>query len=271
MNPDATYFYLPEKYWKIHDQCELIFSQIEGFITDDAYLELRINQFDLGTEFSLEENEHVLDFLLRINKLDEHDKIIKTTIVYGLLMDLCDSLQEAIACSKKRRLSVTFALLRKPFVYTLLVFLRLIFDDDFLEKFNTNDSFDATSIDENTKLNLLKMSLPLLIATRTANENELYDWIFNQNKPDSLINITNRAIHLSTTRNKNNKTGVQNLNFIFLNQENIESLWDYLYHRLPFLLLYLTEILDVLVFNLIEIPEGKLNQRLEDRIRILNK
>lgn len=271
MELDKTYLYLPEKYWKRHDQCEAIIRQIEEFVTDDDYKELRTQKFNLETDYMIEENEHVLDFLLRINKVHEHDKIIKTTIVYGLIMDTCYFLQEAISCSKKYRLSVTFSLLRKPFVYSLLVFLRLMFDESFLENFNSNDSFDATSLDENDKKELLKISLPFLLAASSINENELYNWIFNQKDPNSLINITNRALHLSTTRNKNNKTGIQNLNFVFAKHDNILNLWDYLYQRLPILLLYLVEILDALVFNLIKVPEGKLDQRLNQRLQILNK
>lgn len=116
MEHHESYLYLPEEYWKRHDQCESIIRQIEEFITDEDYKELRIQKFDLGTGYEIDEDENILDFLLRINKVHEHDKIIKTTIVYGLIIDVCYFLQEAISCSKKYRLSVTFSLLRKPFI-----------------------------------------------------------------------------------------------------------------------------------------------------------
>jgi hypothetical protein len=184
-------------------------------------------------------------------------------------MDVCYFLQEAISCSKKKRLTVTFSLLRKPFVYHLPLFLRILYDDDFLDKFNSQDSFDTESLLENEKIELLKKSLPFLIAAKSITWEELFDWIFNQEKQDSLINLSNKALHLSTTRNKNNKTEIQNLNFVFANQENIENLWSYLYQRLPILLLYYVEIIETLICNLIDLPEEIFMERIKDRINII--
>ncbi|MCK9412122.1 MAG: hypothetical protein M0Q53_07455 [Prolixibacteraceae bacterium] len=268
---DKEYLYLPKRFWKEHKQCELIVGQIEEFITNRAYDELRFQTINFNSAEDIKKGEHFLDFLLRKGRVDEHDKFVKKSIVNALLIDVCYFLQEALSCSKKKRLTVTFSLLRKPFVYHLPVFLRIMFDIDFLDKFNSLDSFDASFLNESEKILLLKQSLPLLLAAKTITERELYDWIFNQEEQDSLINLSNKALHLSTTRNRNNKTEIQNLNLVFSNQGDIENLWRYIYQRLPILLLYYVEIIEALIFNLIKLPNEIYMARINNRLNILTK
>lgn len=270
MEFDKEYLYLPKRFWKKHKQCELFVNQIEEFITNSVYDELRFQTIDLESEKDINEGEHFLDFLLRENRIEEHDRFIKKSLVNALLMDACYFLQEAISSSKKKRLTVTFSLLRKPFVYHLPVFLRIMFDEEFIDRFNSQDSFDTTYLKESDKRELLKQSLPFLLAAKSITEDKLYDWIFNQEKQDSLINLSNKALHLSTTRNKNNKTEIQNLNFVFANQENTENLWSYIYQRLPLLLLYFVEIIETLIFNLIDLPKEIFFERIQERIKIIN-
>jgi len=271
MSLDNEYLYLPEKYWNKHKQCELFIRQIEEFIVDETYDDLRYQKFDLESENDLKENEHIFDYLLRKEKFEEHDNFVRKSLVNGLIMDVCYFLQEALLASKKMRLTVAFSLLRKPFVYHLPVFLRLLFDEEFLEKFNNEDSFDVNYITEKGKRNLIEKSRPYLLVSKTLKEEEIFDWIFNQKEPDSLINLTNKALHLSTTRNKSNKTDIQNLNFIFSNPSDIENLWDYIYTKIPVLTLYLLEIIEPLVFAIIELPDGVYTKRIEERIEIITK
>lgn len=269
MGLDSEYLYLPERFWNKHKQCELFVRQIEEFIVNDTYNELRYQSFDLDSENDINKDEHIFDYLLRKERFEEHDNFIRKSLVNGLLIDVCYFLQEALSCSKKKRLTVAFSLFRKPFVYHLLIFLRLMFDGEFLEKFNRQESFDTNYLSESEKRELINKSLSLLLGAKTLEGNEIYDWIFNQNEQDSLINLTNKALHLSTTRNKNNKTDIQNLNFIFSNQDDIENLWSYIYQRIPVLLLYLVEIIEPLVFALIDLPEDIYIKRIEERIKII--
>lgn len=270
MDLDIKYFYLPKKHWKKHDQCERLIIQLENFITDKLYIELRIQTLALPETPKLNDKEHIFDFLLKNNMLQFHDKLVRNALINALIIDTCYFIQEAISCSKKKRLSVCFALLRKPFVYNLVVFLRIMYDEDFLNQFNTIESFDSSAIDDIKKKALIKKSLPNLVSAKTFTEDDIFDMIFNQKLEDSLINISNKALHLSTTRN-NNKTGIQNLNFIFANQENIEGMWNYIYRRLPALLLYYVELIELLVFNIVDLPQEIMLQRIKERLEILTK
>lgn len=270
MELDNKYLYLPKEFWKYHAQCEFLINQIEEFVTDKSYNGLRFKAINLKNEHEIKEGEHFLDFLLRAKRYKEHDEFIRNQIINALLIDICYFLQEALDCSKKMRLTVTFALMRKPFVYDLIVILRLMFEDNFLEKFNTLDPFDVTKVSDNEKKNLICQSLPLLLS-KSYTADDIFDFVFNLNNQDSIINISNKALHLSTTRNKNNQTEIQNLNFVFSNPDSIQNQWDYLYRVLPFLLPYYVELLDILIFCILDLPIDKYKLRIEKRVGELNK
>jgi hypothetical protein len=261
------YLFLPEEFHKKHDVCMFLIGQIEEFIIDERYQELRqkIIQLD-GNNFFQE--EHPFDFLLRVGKKDVHDSIVRNNVVNSLLIDTCYFIQEGLTCSLKQRLTVSFALFRKPFVYGLIVMLRIIYDENFIDTFNTKDDYDPAAISPDDRNLLIELSLKHLI-TPVFSLNDLNDCIFNKGNPDSIINISDKALHLSTTRNKNNQTGVQNFNYIFSTYEDIYSQWEYIYRRMPALLLYLVQVVDVLVLSSIELDDSLLQERLLKRAEFL--
>ena len=268
---DKRYLYLPKEFRNKHDMCFYLVGQIEELITNEDYKKLKYKKISLDSETDKPlEDEHLLDFLQRTGRIEEHDSIIRNNIVNALIIDTCYFLQEALSCSLKMRLSVVFALLRKPFVYNLIVLLRINYEDNFIEKFNNTDSFDSTSISKEQKLVLIKKSLENSLSLKIENCDLIFDLIFSKEKPDSIINMSERALHLSTTRNKNSSTEKQNLNFVFSTYSDNVLMWNYLYSKLPLLILYLLEVFDMSVLPVVDLDNKKLNERLEKRIKILN-
>lgn len=242
-----------------------LINQIEEFVIDKTYKGLRFKSMYLKEDEKIEKDEHIFDFMLRTGRVKEHNDMIRNQLVNALLIDICYFIQEALDCSKKKRTIVTFALLRKPFVYDLIVFLRIMFEEGFIEKFNTLDQFDVTGIKEEDKKAFIKESIKFVIPKSITDE-DIYNLIFNPIDQDSLVNISTKALHLSTTRNKNNRTEIQNLNFVFSNQESILSQWEYIYKTLPLLLFYYIQVIDTLVFGILDLPAKKLALRLEARV-----
>jgi len=265
------YLYLPEKYWNHHHQCEELIKQLEELILNEDYQKLKANHVELEGENDVPfENENILDFLKRTGKEEKHDEIVRNHTVYALIIDSCYFLQEALSCSKKMRLSVTFSLLRKPFVYNLVVLLRLIYDEGFLDKFINKESFDTNYIKDEKRQELIKMSLSNSLSLNEEHMSLIFDLIFNKKISNSIVNMSEKALHLSTTRNKANKTSKKSLNFIFSTfSDNIE-MWDYLYAKLPLLIMYYLEVVDSLVFEIVDLDGDKINNRLMKRFEILN-
>ena len=97
---------------------------------------------------------------------------------------------------------------------------------------------------------------------------DIYDTVFNPISPDSIKNMSNKALHPSTTQNKNNLTEIQNLNFVFSTEKSIETQWDYLYRKLPLLLLYLNEVLEFIVFDHLKVDGKTYAERLVERAEL---
>ncbi|HMC87275.1 MAG TPA: hypothetical protein VKI61_17240 [Chitinophagaceae bacterium] len=263
------YLFLPDQFHRQHDVCMSLIGQIEEFIIDAKYDNLKSYSIELSGNH-LSKNEHIFNFLLRTGKQDDHDKIVKGTVVRALLMDICYFSQEAFTCSLKKRLSVTFALIRKPFVFSLIVILRILFEEKFIEKFNSDLEFDPAKVTNDERNQLIDLSLKCL-TTPVYTVEDINRLIFDKIDPGSLINMSDRALHLSTTRNENNLTGVQNFNFIFSIDKDIQTQWKWIYSRMPALLLYLVQLTDVLVFNTIKTEKSFLTDRLVARAKIFKK
>ena len=263
-NKRFDFLHLPKDFHGQHKTCEFLLYQIEDFIVNDKFKGLKVQTIQLDKELELENGEHVLDYLLRIDKPDKHNEIITSHILNAVIADTCQFLQIALFSSLQQRLTVAFSLIRKPFVYNLLVILRLYLTSDFLERFTTEDSFDTTDLSQESIIELLNASESLLFS-KSIKASDVYNFIFNPALPDSLVNMSNKALHPSTTRNKNNKTEIQNINFVFSTKESIITQWDYLYRRLPFLLLYLNEIIELILFKHLKLEDKIYYERLTER------
>lgn len=242
-------------------------NEIEKFIVDEAYIELKTQVFNIADKPVINNNEHILDYLLRIGEKELHDKCLIKHIIHGTLIDSLYFIKEALSASTKQRLTVAFSLIRKPFVYNLVVILRTFFTKDFIEEFNTNENFDTTKLDKADLKELIELSTATLL-TNSITKDDIYDFIFNQNVPDSLINISNKSLHPSTTRNRNNLTEIQNINFIFSTQKDIETQWEYFYTRLKVLIIYHVELCDFIISQLLNLDETFYSKRLNDRMKI---
>lgn len=263
-NQRYDFLNLPQKFHHQHRSCEFLLYQIEDFVTAKTFKDLKFQTIQLDDAEKLLDGEHILDYLIRVNKSDKHDEIISSNILNAVIADTCQFLQISLFASLQQRVTVTFSLLRKPFVYNLLVILRLYLTSDFLEKFNKEESFDTTRLSQKDIIELLNISERLL-SSKSIKAEDVYNFVFNAALPDSLVNMSNKAIHPSTTRNKNNVTEIQNINFMFSTKDNIMTQWDYLYRRLPFLLLYLNEILEFIMLDHVNLDKTIYTDRLTER------
>lgn len=259
------YGYLPEQYHRSHDMCEFLVGQLEAFLTEEPYRGLRHFEVDINPEAVPIDDEYTLDYLLRADMKDKHDELVRLHTVYGLLSDSCYFLREALDASMKRRLTVSFALLRKPFIYNMPVLLRLYLDEEFLEHFNNREDFDASKLPKQDLLDLIEASLPMLFSMQDMSRGEIYDILFNKEEHGSLINWSNKALHPATTHHWASLTGAKNLNFMFSTLDDIDKQWEYFYRRLPFLLTYLLECTEQIVFDLLQLNPALYTERLEER------
>ena len=279
--PDDKYLYLPESYRAKHDICWELVGEAEAFLTDRSYLELSAQAIELDENLLTRLRDFegdIFQFLLENGKKDAHDRIVKSQLIRGVILDSCYFLQEALTASLKKRLSVAFALFRRPLVYNMVMMIGLYSDPDFMEKFirgkahpeAADNSFDPASM-HSEKLKKI-LSEDRFFAQFFGRD--IFDFVFDKSKPDSLINMTNRALHPVTSFNKNNATGAMNINFAFSTQQDIRSQWDYIYSRVLCAIFFYVTLLDIVVFSDIGISEKTqtlLNDRLLRRQKLMRK
>jgi hypothetical protein len=267
--PQRDYLYLPKRFWNAHDTCIDLIGQIEEILIHEDYCALKEKTILLNNEI-IHEDMHILDFFLFTNRKKEHDEVVRNHLITALLTDICYFTQEALTCSLKMRLPVMFALLRKPFVYTLIVILRLLFEEGFIDKFNNEADFDPSRISGEDRLELLKSSIGC-IPFKVFEAEEINEWIFDKEYPDSIINLSEMALHLKTTRNSHIATEQQNFNFIFSRQDDIMSQWELIYSRMPVLCLFLAQVSDMLLVSAMDLSDELYQKRLINRLAIMKR
>lgn len=272
MSKHFNYQYLPVKYHKSHDYCQFILNQIEELIIDKKFHELRQQTIPMSTKQTSSFNEYkgdVLDFLEENGLTDELNHVVKCKLLNSLIMESSYFLQEGFACSLKMRLTVSFTLFRKPFFEILIIYMRLLCEDDFISKFNTEEKFNPIVLAKSEKISYLQELNKLL--QNIYDPDELFDFLFNKGDGENLYNIGNNAIHLYTSKNPIINTEKQNLNFIFSTKEDIDAHWQYVYDILPMLLNFFADLTDLCVGTTIKIPEKIITNRFYERHKMRRK
>lgn len=266
MSLKKSYLYLPKKFHKKHDYCEFVVSQIEDLILSEKFIELKSNWFEFPPEFMKEiesTDKHIFDLLEKANYSGVIFHLVKNTLLNSLIMETCYFLQESLQCSLKMRLTVCFTLLRKPFLEILIVFMRILNEQDFITNFNEKDGFDPIKTSPEQKRKLIEETNKQLFDKYPVED--IFDCIFAKDFGDSLFNVTNNSIHLFTDRNPVSATEKQNLNFIFSQQEDINYQWEYIYENLPMLISFIADITDLLVFKSTSLEEKVFTDRIKKR------
>ncbi|WP_430972125.1 hypothetical protein [Sunxiuqinia rutila] len=267
-----SYQYLPEEYHLKHDYCEFVVSQIEDLILNERFIELKSNSFEFPPDIMKEiekEDIHILDILEKHNYSDVTFHIVKKALLNSLIMETCYFLQESLQCSLKMRMTVCFTLLRKPFLEILIIFMRILNEDDFITNFNEKDGFDPIRTSPEKKKELIEKTNNQLFDKYPTDD--IFDYIFAKDFGDSLFNVTNNSIHLFTNRNPVSATEKQNLNFIFSQQEEINYQWEYIYDVLPMLLTFIADLTDLLVLKSTSLKEDIFLDRIKERDKLKEK
>ena len=266
------FYYLPNEYRTIHTACFELIRQIEEFIVGKEYQFLQVSHYELSDAEKelLKQSGDIWDFLKKYREKDFYNQLNKQ-IILGLLMDFCYFMQESMACSCKKRLVVSFALLRRPLVDNLKILLRIFADDKFYDNFIERDDYDPAQMEDRQLKEFLDATDKVRVVEPITGS-FIYECIFDKENTGSIINLSNRAIHPVTTRPWN-KTGAMNCNFMFVNQGDIAELWKHYYAYLPAILMFYSELFNCVVFGLFkdEVDSRLFEKRLERMSEVMSK
>lgn len=150
------------------------------------------------------------------------------------------------------------------------VLLRIYLEEGFLENFNNREDFDASKMSKQDLMELIEASTPMMLVGDITRD-EIYNIIFNKEDHGSLINWSNKALHPSTTYHWASMTGAKNLNFMFNTPESLDSQWGHLYRRLPFLLNYMLECTEQIIFDTLKLAPAIYTERMQVRANYFSR
>ncbi len=259
---------LPKKYHKVNNLCAIFYDQITEIFVADNYKAMNGSEIKLDKKSQLLVDQlqkgeiHALDWL-KVNNLNEElTTVLAKHITMSIVSDFVNFLYESLSCAKKGKMTVAYALLRKPFTDELLILEQLLYDPhDFIQRFfhSGNPSEYDPSNQNIDKRKIIKNALSKVTPNLIFTEDLIFNLRYDKSAAAGINWISNHALHI-VTRDKNYKTQDQNLNFVFSIENDVIEYWDHYYYFVPYLLMYSTAIIDNLIFRYLP---GKANEDLK--------
>lgn len=249
--PDE-YRFLHEFSMRMHDSLVLSLQQIDREKAVSVQVPFD-SESDAMSFASISDSEEVFEWLESHGRMDLVAEMYLKNIYAALVSDFCHFVFEALDCARKGKLTVSYALLRKPFADNLLYLeWMLVEPEDFLNTFHYSSpkEFSYASIASKGKpKRLIEKAIERTANVGVYDADVIYGLRYQKSEGLGLVGAWNQALHLVTTRAKL-ETEEKNLNFIFSSPSDHRSQWRHIYNVVPLLLTYATNVC-VFLFRLV--------------------
>lgn len=239
---------LPKEHQLAHDLSFFLHDILVQIIKSGEDAEIFASRFKIDSPkdleaFSLLSGDELWVWLEENNYQYVLDDLVLRQATVALLSDFCHFVYEALKCSKKLKLTVAFALLRKPLKDNLF-YLEWLFVNrpEFLKMFKDGLSEPTTDV----RRGVIKLAVDSIATPRLYDSDLIYDFRYKKSANFGFEGNWNKANHLITTF-RDFKTEAQNFNFVFSGEKERETQLRFLYTRLPYLLNYVVEVLESLL------------------------
>lgn len=236
----TDYYVLPKKYHLDHEYCIYLHDQLVKIIVEGEKLGVFKQTINTKKKFPKVKGEDLF-FWLKKNFPRQTKRYMVKGIFEATLSDALQFIFTALQASTKGKLSVTYALLRKPLKDNLFILELLNIDKkDFFKRLkNPSDLLDiGRSFSEDEKKDIINKNAEKIKFLANFN-NIIYDSRYKKSAK-GFEPLFQKANHI-TTNARHIQTEEENLNFVFSNDESRESQWNKLYKILPFLLRYFVD------------------------------
>jgi hypothetical protein len=251
--------FLPDQYHFAHNYSIWLNEYLVNLIVfgeENKVYSVSINMDDEEhkKEFSQLSEMQIFNWLEKHGYKDELEKMILMSLYPALLTDLCQFVAEALSCSERARLTVAYALLRKPFRDNLFYLEWLLaepknFINAFYEKSPIEFSLDRMLREDKVR-RIVREAVSLTLKKDSIDPDAIYSMRYNKQADYSFDVMWNKALHLVTTA-KSHTTEYQNLNLIFSNDEDRHYQWRQIYTFLPAILDYVVDIAETLMVKIL--------------------
>jgi len=235
--------FLPDYLVPAHNLC---------FLHHDVLVELlrsgeEVGSFDQTFELhdeadrqAFERAVDVFEWMENTKRKGERVALLRRTVFPAVLSDFLLFVYEALETSRKAKLNVSYALLRKPLQESLFLLETIATDADRFASHLMLDPLQlraqkAGGLDAHTK-----RIAAVLCALEDGDRFDpayLAQLRYDKMSEDGFDGLCNLAVHLFT-EHKAIRTESLNINFVFSGWDDKLSQWHFLYSRLPYLLSY---------------------------------
>lgn len=193
-------------------------------------------------DHQIKDDFDILKFMKERNFIGPYKHHLLSHLVFGLVGDLLNFLYESLSAFEKRKFSVGWSLLRKPFKENLL-FLSWILanEDEFIEKFESNNYKTLNNIKKEKQIEIFNAAIKKIPNSNAFGGELLWDYIYSKNHASGFEPTWQRATHLITSQGGLLKTEDYSLNLIFESPYSNHH-YELLYGTLPYVLIYLSSI-----------------------------
>lgn len=233
---------LPSNYQSAHDLCFLMHDIMLQALQSGESSDIFMTTLDISSEDAevLKSASNVFEWLDSQGRTEDKIKILRATVLRAVLSDALHCIYEALKCSQKGKLNITYMLIRKPIQESLYLIEAMRLDDNAFSSSLTENPLalrpkNAGGVDNHIKR--VSNVISLLGDDPRLNGEYIARLRYDKNVEDNFDGICNLAMHLFT-EHKAIKTENLNVNFIFSDWESKLTQWSYLYSRLPYLLYY---------------------------------
>jgi len=209
---------------------------------DKVNTSIKFANWTQATAFNKADN--IFKWLYENSYEDKANLILGKRMFHSILGDMLDFVCESLKTIEKGKITISLALLRKPFRDSLLYLEWLLEDSEGLIKLAYNgdiDKYAIENISKENKISIIKNAIDKINNEMYGryfslfNENAYYDLRYNKDAGNSLQRVWDRALHLVTTKNHHRST---EFNFVFMDEEIHVDFVEHYYHQVPHLLFY---------------------------------
>jgi len=234
---------LPDKYTSSHEYCFYSHDVIASFIGFLEKNKLISTTYEFDDAAKMEEfakvgKENAFDWLEDQGYQKELSEFVMKNIFIALIADFCHFTYEALRCSEKGKIAVTYCLLRKPLKENLFYLeWMLAYPEEFINRFMHQEAeeYVIDKVNPHQKKEIIRKASEVSETSNINVDGFLYELRYDKASDLGYESLWNKATHLVTTF-KHIRTEDQNLNFVFARTTEIASLWEYMYRTLPLLL-----------------------------------
>ena len=236
----VDYYVLPEKYHFDHDYCIYLYDQLTKIMSQGEKLGVFGQNIKIKKKLPKLKGEDLFNWLRKNGFSRQAKHFMVKNVFAATLSDALQFFSTALQCSFKGKLSVTYATLRKPLKDNLFILELLnVNKKDFFKRFkNPSELLEIRGFSPQDKKEIINRNCEKI--KFSANFNDIiYDLRYSKSAK-GFEPLFQKASHI-TTKVKHFQTEEENLNFIFSNDESLDSQWRKLYRVLPFLLRYFVD------------------------------